>query len=533
MLQRRIFTILFFLLLSVSACFSQDRAATQHKIDSLLPDNRVGVITPARLRAAAKILIDYAESIDTASIEIGNRKIKGMLDVQRGPLSILMGGRWADTTRSVGQYNGGMIGVSSYYPGTQLLIMGSSLASGNFIKVGGGEADYMAANSISEYTTATPGATIGSIRRYVFGSGRHWFGSGAVDDGINLVTVNGATNIKGALTTHNIAPVSTGKTIGSSSLNYSSVWSTAFLAPGGGIFGTNSTTSAIGFRQGPSSTSNLLGGFFASGRMYVQPNGVEPIDNGTDQLQVIGSANFTGAVRSVGVVSSAPWSSYQASFGSSGEGGRIQFIRGADGVQGFRMGFVSSTANQVEAFTGSSFTLTGGLGLSLLSTSSSANTIIGATGSGATVRIQTGAAERVRVHPDGAVTFDPSGAHVNTGLYNLDNIGNLRTTGSFTLNDGTISKSTGGQFVFGASLATGNYIRANAGILAGSTGGEDGSAILEAKSTTKGMLPPRMSETQKNAISTPATGLIVYQLDGSEGIWVKTSTGWKQLAFVP
>ena len=36
------------------------------------------------------------------------------------------------------------------------------------------------------------------------------------------------------------------------------------------------------------------------------------------------------------------------------------------------------------------------------------------------------------------------------------------------------------------------------------------SAILQADSTTKGFLPPRMTTTQKNAIASPATGLVVY-----------------------
>jgi hypothetical protein len=36
------------------------------------------------------------------------------------------------------------------------------------------------------------------------------------------------------------------------------------------------------------------------------------------------------------------------------------------------------------------------------------------------------------------------------------------------------------------------------------------SAILEAVSTTKGFLPPRMTTTQRNAIASPAAGLIVY-----------------------
>lgn len=36
------------------------------------------------------------------------------------------------------------------------------------------------------------------------------------------------------------------------------------------------------------------------------------------------------------------------------------------------------------------------------------------------------------------------------------------------------------------------------------------SAILQADSTTKGFLPPRMTTTQKNAIASPATGLVVF-----------------------
>jgi uncharacterized protein (TIGR02145 family) len=38
----------------------------------------------------------------------------------------------------------------------------------------------------------------------------------------------------------------------------------------------------------------------------------------------------------------------------------------------------------------------------------------------------------------------------------------------------------------------------------------DPSAILDASSTTKGFLPPRMTTTQRNAISNPAVGLLVY-----------------------
>lgn len=67
------------------------------------------------------------------------------------------------------------------------------------------------------------------------------------------------------------------------------------------------------------------------------------------------------------------------------------------------------------------------------------------------------------------------------------------------------------------------------------------SAILDVKSTTKGMLVPRMSKIQKNAISSPASGLLVYQLtpdsvgfhyfDGIQWLWLEAfannNSGWK------
>lgn len=41
----------------------------------------------------------------------------------------------------------------------------------------------------------------------------------------------------------------------------------------------------------------------------------------------------------------------------------------------------------------------------------------------------------------------------------------------------------------------------------------DPSSILDVDSTTKGFLPPRMTEVQMNAITLPAEGLMVYCTD--------------------
>lgn len=55
------------------------------------------------------------------------------------------------------------------------------------------------------------------------------------------------------------------------------------------------------------------------------------------------------------------------------------------------------------------------------------------------------------------------------------------------------------------------------------------SAILDANSTTKGFLTPRMTLSQRNAISTPATGLIIYQTDGATGLYYFNGTIWTTL----
>lgn len=55
------------------------------------------------------------------------------------------------------------------------------------------------------------------------------------------------------------------------------------------------------------------------------------------------------------------------------------------------------------------------------------------------------------------------------------------------------------------------------------------SSILDVSSTTKGMLLPRMTFVERNAIGSPATGLLIYQTDGSSGFWYYTGATWIRL----
>jgi hypothetical protein len=55
------------------------------------------------------------------------------------------------------------------------------------------------------------------------------------------------------------------------------------------------------------------------------------------------------------------------------------------------------------------------------------------------------------------------------------------------------------------------------------------SAILDVSSTSKGLLMPRMTSAQRNAIATPAEGLKVYDTD-TKTFWFYNGTGWVQSA---
>lgn len=80
------------------------------------------------------------------------------------------------------------------------------------------------------------------------------------------------------------------------------------------------------------------------------------------------------------------------------------------------------------------------------------------------------------------------------------------------------------------SLALGNSILSQTFGVGIGTNTPSSTAILDIQSTSKGLLIPRLTLAQRNAISTPATGLLIYQTDNTGGFYYFNGTGWIQIS---
>lgn len=131
-------------------------------------------------------------------------------------------------------------------------------------------------------------------------------------------------------------------------------------------------------------------------------------------------------------------------------------------------------------------------------------------------RLDVNGTARVQGPTGYSMVYDSSGVLNSYGAYNAlkmynsatllcVNLGSEGSNGRLELgqNGSSYIRLNGGasandNYIKGATLIGANYSSANS------------SSVLECRSTTQGFLPPRMTTTQKNAIATPAAGLVVY-----------------------
>ncbi len=99
----------------------------------------------------------------------------------------------------------------------------------------------------------------------------------------------------------------------------------------------------------------------------------------------------------------------------------------------------------------------------------------------------------------------------------------LAALGAQYANALTNNNSYSAVFTAGITAVASSIVGANASPAA--------SAVWEMRSTTQGMLPPRMTKAQRNTISSPATGLVVFQTDGNVGLHQWDGANWDLMAF--
>lgn len=146
--------------------------------------------------------------------------------------------------------------------------------------------------------------------------------------------------------------------------------------------------------------------------------------------------------------------------------------------------------------------------------------------------------DNLTVGMGGAFVNSNAGAYVTVASFSASYAGILLNSTSGTASKAGIGLDSAKLFfgdetnsttLFGyramIDLRNGGFVVKN-DTTAGATASLNASAVLQADSTTRGFLPPRMTNAQRLAIATPAVGLIVYCTDAVEGLYIYKSTGW-------
>ncbi len=76
-------------------------------------------------------------------------------------------------------------------------------------------------------------------------------------------------------------------------------------------------------------------------------------------------------------------------------------------------------------------------------------------------------------------------------------------------------------------IAVLQFVNAQTGVsISNNNADPHSSSILDVQSTEKGILIPRMLQTERDAIITPATGLMIFQTDATAGFYYYNGTAW-------
>jgi len=164
----------------------------------------------------------------------------------------------------------------------------------------------------------------------------------------------------------------------------------------------------------------------------------------------------------------------------------------------------------------------------------------------------------INTSPDQTVTISGGTGITTGGTYPNFTLVNSAPDRTVTITGGTNIQITGTYPDFGVNFTgtttggtvSGDYLPLSGGTVTGGTIFQSGltantfyssgqvgigtsnpnaAAIIEIASTTQGVLFPRMTKVQRDAISTPPIGLMLFVTDDNEGLYIYKTSGWVQI----
>jgi Ni,Fe-hydrogenase III small subunit len=136
----------------------------------------------------------------------------------------------------------------------------------------------------------------------------------------------------------------------------------------------------------------------------------------------------------------------------------------------------------------------------------------------------------VNSEPDRTVTIT-GGTNIQiTGTYPDFGVNFTGTTTGGTVSGDYLPLSGGtvtGVTIFQSGLTANTFY--SSGQVGVGTSNPNAAAIIEIASTTQGVLFPRMTKVQRDLISTPTIGLMLFVTDDNEGLYIYKTSGWVQI----
>jgi hypothetical protein len=341
------------------------------------------------------------------------------------------------------------------------------------------------------------------------------------------------------------------------------------------IAGGNSTSDGGNIGLGGSTGTNQVEvRIGASNHSIFAPSGnllVGATTDGGARLQVQGTANFVtgvgiGAASSLNYINSGPILTTTLTSGGSGyvDGTYVDVVTTSVAAT---FGVYSLFTIVVSGGIVTTATLTwGGTAYRVGDTLTVSNTLLGGTGSGLVITVNTVDSSQLTIvgNNGGDITLYRNDVSIIAG----ENIGRIKweardastkangicaeigafavgTNGSsqlsFFTTAGNLSSLTEGfrltnlsNVLIGTTTDAGFRLdvngtaRVQSTLKVGAATATNSSSVLDLESTTLGFLPPRMTTTQRNAIASPATGLVVYDTTLNK-LYVRTASSWEMV----